>query len=225
MGSPAISCRRMPGRPGRPAAKLLATVSCADAWARPPEPGCNASSAWTQPVDAAALELTAVAGIAPRSGGRPGGLPKGRPSSGPIRLTVVLDLTFVGGVETLLLNLFRNFDPAVVRPRLVCLREAGPLADDFRAAGSEIETLDRTGRFDLRTLPRLVASLRADRTDAVLVPHHHRASLALGRLAAVIAKVPVNIVAAHDMDLASVGGRVCRGGRCAPSVSRMRSSC
>ena len=82
------------------------------------------------------------------------------------------------------------------------------MADDFRAAGFEVETLDRAGRFDLRTLPRLVASLRADRTDAVLVPHHHRASLALGRLAAMIAGVPVNIVAAHDMDLTSVGSRV-----------------
>ena len=159
-------------------------------------------------VDAAARELTAVVGIAPPPRGRPGDLPKPRPSRGPIRLTVVLDLTFVGGVEMLLLNLFRHFDPAVVRPRLVCLREAGPLADDFRVAGFEVETLDRVGRFDLRTLPRLVASLRADRTDAVLVPHHHRASLALGRLAAVLARVPVNIVAAHDMDLASVGSRV-----------------
>ena len=159
-------------------------------------------------VDAAARELTAVAGIAPPPGGRPGDVPKPRPSRGPIRLTVVLDLTFVGGVEMLLLNLFRHFDPAVVRPRLVCLREAGSLADDFRAAGFEVETLDRAGRFDLRTLPRLVASLRADRTDAVLVPHHHRASLALGPLAAIIAGVPVNIVAAHDMDLTSVGSRV-----------------
>ena len=159
-------------------------------------------------VDAAAEELAAVAGIAPRPGGRPGGLPERRPSSGPIRLTVVLDLTYVGGVEMLLLNLFRHFDPAVVQPRLVCLREDGPLADDFRAADFEVETFHRTGKFDLRTLPRLVASLRADRTDAVLVPHHHRASLALGRLAAVIARVPVNIVAAHDMDLVSVGSRV-----------------
>jgi glycosyltransferase involved in cell wall biosynthesis len=164
-------------------------------------------------VDAAARELAAVAGIAPLPGdrparGRPGGLPKPRPGRGPIRLTVVLDLTGVGGVEMLLLNLFRHFDPAVVRPRLVCLREAGSLAGDFRAAGFEVETLDRAGRFDRRTLPRLVASLRADRTDAVLVPHHHRASLALGRLAAMIARVPVNVVAAHDMDLTSVGGRV-----------------
>ena len=159
-------------------------------------------------VDAAARELTAVAGTAPRPGGRPGRLPKRRPSWGPIRLTVVLDLTGVGGVEMLLLNLFRHFDPAVVRPRLVCLREAGPLAEDFRAAGFEVKALDRAGKFDLRTLPRLVASLRADRTDAVLVPHHHRASLALGRLAAVIARVPVNIVAAHGMDLVPVGRRV-----------------
>lgn len=164
-------------------------------------------------VDAAARELTAVAGIAPPPGDPPPGdgpddLPERRPSAGPIRLTVVLDLTFVGGVEMLLLNLFRHFDPGVVRPRLVCLREGGPLADDFRAAGFEVETLGRAGRFDLSTLPRLVASLRADRTDVVLVTHHHRASLALGRLAAMIARVPVNIVAAHDMDLASVQGRV-----------------
>lgn len=159
-------------------------------------------------VDAAARELTAIAGVVSRPGSRPGGLPKRRPNRGPIRLTVVLDLTGVGGVELLLLNLFRHFDPAVVQPRLVCLREAGPLADDFRATGFEVETLDRAGRFDLRTLPRLVASLRAARTDVVLVPHHHRASLALGRLAAMIAGVPANIVAAHDMDLTSVGGRV-----------------
>jgi glycosyltransferase involved in cell wall biosynthesis len=159
-------------------------------------------------VDAAARELAAVAGQVPPPADEASGRPERRPGRGPIRLTVVLDLTFVGGVEMLLLNLFRHFDPAVVRPRLVCLREAGPLAADFRAAGFEVETLDRAGKFDRRTLPRLVASLRADRTDAVLVAHHHRASLALGRLAALIARVPVNIVAAHDMDLTSIGRRV-----------------
>ena len=159
-------------------------------------------------VEAAARELTAVAALAPAPAAQLAGRLRPRPGRGPIRLTVVVDLTFVGGVEMLLLNLFRHFDPAVVRPRLVCLREAGPLAADFRAAGFEVETLDRAGKFDWRTLPRLVASLRADRTDAVLVSHHHRASLALGRLAALIARVPVNIVAAHDMDLTSVGRRV-----------------
>ena len=81
-------------------------------------------------------------------------------------------------------------------PRVVCLREVGPLADDFRAAGFDVEVLGRTGRYDLRTVPRLVRSFRAARTDAVLVIHHHRAPLALGRIAARLARVPVNIVAA-----------------------------
>jgi glycosyltransferase involved in cell wall biosynthesis len=125
----------------------------------------------------------------------------------PVRLAVVMDLTYVGGAEVLLLELFRRFDPRAVLPRLICLREAGPLADDFRAAGLDVEVLHRTGRFDLRTLPRLVRSLRRNGTDVVLVNHHHRAALALGRIAACLTR-SANVVAAHDMDLASVGGRV-----------------
>ena len=124
----------------------------------------------------------------------------------PIRLTLVLDLTFVGGAEMVLLETFRHLDPAVVRPRVICLREAGPLADDFRASGFEVEVLDRTGRFDTSTVPRLWRSLRADRTEIVLVAHHHRAALALGRLVGRLAGART-VVAAHDMDLTAVGHR------------------
>lgn len=130
----------------------------------------------------------------------------GRTGAAPVRLTLVLDLTWVGGAETVLLETFRRMDPAVVRPRVVCLREAGPLAPDFRAAGVEVEVLDRSGRFDLRTVPRLVRSLRRDRTEVVLVAHHHRAALAIGRLAARLVGAK-SVVAAHDMDLTSVGRR------------------
>ena len=125
----------------------------------------------------------------------------------PVVLTVVLDLTFVGGVETLLLELFRHLDPVVVRPRLVCLRAAGPLADDFRAAGFEVTVLTRTGRYGLNRLAGLVRDLRTSGTAVVLVAHHHRAALLLGRLAARWVGVP-SVLAAHDMDLASVGRRV-----------------
>ena len=131
-----------------------------------------------------------------------------RPAGRPLNLCVVLDETGVGGAEILLLDLFKQLDPDVVRPRLVCLRRAGSLAAQFRDAGFEVEVLDRSGKFDTSTLPRLVRSLRAHRTDAVLVTHHHRAALLLGRLAAKLAGVPVNVVAAHDMDLVEVGGRV-----------------
>ena len=95
-----------------------------------------------------------------------------------------------------------------MRPRLICLREAGPLADDFRAAGVPVEVLHRTGGPTCARLLGLARALRADRTDVVLVTHHNRAALTLGRLAARLAGVPANVVAAHDMDLTRVGGRV-----------------
>ncbi|QYN34484.1 glycosyltransferase [Pseudonocardia sp. DSM 110487] len=124
----------------------------------------------------------------------------------PVRLAIVLDQTAVGGAERLLLDLCRRFDRSIVEPRLVCLRADGPLGDAFRDV-VPVEVLERTGRFDMRTLPRLVRSLRAARTDVVLVAHHNRAALALGRVAARLAGA-ANVVAAHDMDLTRVGGRV-----------------
>lgn len=132
-----------------------------------------------------------------------------RSSSGarPRRLVLILDETYIGGVELLMLNMFRVFDPLVVQPRVICLRSAGPLAADFRAIGVDVEVMGRSGRFDLRTLPRMIASLRRQPADAVLVTHHHRAALALGRLAARAAGVRVSLVAVHDMDLASIGKR------------------
>jgi glycosyltransferase involved in cell wall biosynthesis len=130
-----------------------------------------------------------------------------RVAFGPIRLALVLDETAVGGVELLMLDIFRNFDPRVVEPRLICLRRDGPLAADYRAAGFRVDVIGRSGRFDPRTLTRLVKELRRGGIHAVLVTHHHRASLALGRLAARLSGVPANLVAVHDMDLTSVGKR------------------
>lgn len=131
-----------------------------------------------------------------------------RTSQAPLYLSVVLDdLTGVGGAELLLLSIFRHFDPAVVRPKVICLREAGELADEFRSAGFEVERLDRGGRFDLRTVPRLVRCFRRDGTDAVLVMHHHRASHTLGRIAARLAPVSANLIAVHDMGLTRLGLR------------------
>jgi glycosyltransferase involved in cell wall biosynthesis len=125
-----------------------------------------------------------------------------------IELAVILDLAYVGGIEVLFRNLFSHFDPTVVRPRLFCLREDGPLADEFRAAGFPVEVVTRSGPKGIVRLPRLVAALRRHRVDAVLVAHHHRAALMLGPVAAKLARVPATVVAAQDMDLTSVGKRV-----------------
>ena len=88
---------------------------------------------------------------------------------------MILDAIPVGGVEVFLRNLFAHLDPDVVRPRVYCLREAGPLAEEFRAGGFAVEVVARSGPKGIARLPRLVAALRRDRIDAVLVAHHQRA--------------------------------------------------
>lgn len=125
----------------------------------------------------------------------------------PINLSVVLDRTGVGGIEYGLLNLFRSFDPSVVRPRLICLKERGALGDLFRGGGFPLHVVGRSGRYDPRTVPRLVRRFRTDRTDVVMVSAHARASMTLGRVAARLAGVPANIVSVHEMDFVPLGQR------------------
>ncbi len=126
----------------------------------------------------------------------------------PLHVTLVLDIAAHGGAETVLRNTFAHLDPDRVVTDVVCLREAGPLAGDFRAGGVPVTVLDRSGRWDTSTLPRLVRHLRKVRTDVVLVCNYHRAALMLGRIAAVMARGPVSVVAAHNMDRTVVGSRV-----------------
>ncbi|GAA4914618.1 glycosyltransferase involved in cell wall biosynthesis [Actinomycetospora succinea] len=134
----------------------------------------------------------------------------GAEAAGPIRVTLVLDVAAVGGAEIVLRNTFAHLDPARVVTDVVCLREAGPLADDFRAVSDGVVTLPRGGKLDragIGRVPRLARHFRRRGTDVVVVSHHHRAALTLARLAAVLAGAR-SVVAAHDMDLTRVGNRV-----------------
>jgi len=128
-----------------------------------------------------------------------------RRAPGPVRLTLVMDKAHVGGAEVLLLNLFRHLDPAVVTPRLLCTKELGALGPEFAAAGFPVEVLPRAGRYDLRTVPRLVRALRRQHTDVVLVTHLHRRALTLARVAAWLSRRP-SVVAPHGMDTLGFNG-------------------
>ncbi|HSK61519.1 MAG TPA: glycosyltransferase, partial [Actinomycetospora sp.] len=128
-----------------------------------------------------------------------------------MRVTLVLDVAAVGGAEIVLRDTFAALDPARVVTDVVCLREPGPLADDFRAVSEGFTTLPRGGRLDragLGRVPRLARHFRRRRTDVVVVSHHHRAALTLARVAARLTGRTRSVVAAHDMDLTRVGSRV-----------------
>lgn len=126
----------------------------------------------------------------------------------PLQLSLVVDYIGVGGAEVLLLNLFRHFDPAVVQPRLICLKKPGTMSSEFIAYGFPVDVIGRSGRYDVRTVPRLARRFRQDRTDVVLVTHLHLAALTLGRLAARLT-LRANVVAPHGMDTLTVTGRRC----------------
>lgn len=126
----------------------------------------------------------------------------------PLQLSLIVDYIDVGGAEIQLLNLFRHFDPAVVRPRLICLKRAGVMATEFEASGFPVDVIGRSGRYDLHTVPRLIRRFRQDRTDAVLVTHLHPAPLTLGRLAAWLTR-RVSVVAPHGMDTLTFTGQRC----------------
>lgn len=131
-----------------------------------------------------------------------------RPTDAPIRLCLVMNAALVGGAETVLLEVFRHLDPAVVRPSLVCLREAGPLAADFEASGFEVTVFDRHSWKDLRETAHLYRHLRRTRPDVVMVPHFQRAPLVLGPWFARLARVPASVIAVHGMGMVAIGSRV-----------------
>jgi glycosyltransferase involved in cell wall biosynthesis len=123
-------------------------------------------------------------------------------------LCLVLNAALVGGAEVVLLEMFRHLDPERIRPELVCLREGGPLADDFRASGFGVSVFGRHGWKDLRATARLWRHFRRTRPDVVLVPHFQRAPLVLGPWFARFSGVPANVIAVHNMDMHRVGERV-----------------
>jgi glycosyltransferase involved in cell wall biosynthesis len=123
-------------------------------------------------------------------------------------VTLVCDRIVIGGAETWLLNLFRRLDPAVVRPRVVCFKEPGPLGPEFEAAGFPVEVLGRGGRYDLSTVPQLLRRLRASRTDVVLVHHLHKAPLLIGRLVARLSGRR-SVITPHGMDTVPATGHRC----------------
>lgn len=116
-----------------------------------------------------------------------------------------MDRVEVGGAETLLLNVLRRLDPAVVAPRLVCLKRPGTMGPEFAAAGIPVEVIGRGGRYDLRTLPSLIRGFRRHRTDVVLVTHMHRAPLTLGRVAAWLSG-RASVISPHGMDTVTFRG-------------------
>nr|WP_149499739.1 glycosyltransferase [Roseiconus lacunae] len=129
-----------------------------------------------------------------------------RRERGPLRCQFVITSMPVGGAETLLVNLLRRLDPALVQPEVVCLKEPGPLgeqiADEFPVHSHLIG-----GKWDAGVVIRLAKRMRS--ADAVITVGAGD-KMFWGRLAAYIAGVPVIASALHSTGWPDGVGRLNR---------------
>ncbi len=102
----------------------------------------------------------------------------------------------VGGFETHLLSIVRELDQERFHPVLCCLKEGGPLAPEFRAAGAPVYEKIQSHRFDPMGIPRLARIMKREKIR-ILDTDLHRNTVLLGTLAARLAGVPARLISCH----------------------------
>ncbi len=114
----------------------------------------------------------------------------------PLKALFVITSMPVGGAETLLVNLLRQFRSSHILPSIACLKEKGPLGEEI---AKEFPVTDHwlRGKFDVRVVPRLAKHLRKEKIDA-LITVGAGDKMFWGRIAARLAAVPVVCSALHS---------------------------
>jgi glycosyltransferase involved in cell wall biosynthesis len=80
-----------------------------------------------------------------------------------------------GGIERKICAVLPRLNRDLFAPRLVCIREEGPLADDLRAAGIPVDVIPFNGRMDPFAMSRLRRYIR-DHNIGLIHSHMYRAS-------------------------------------------------
>ena len=132
-------------------------------------------------------------------------LPAGPTTARPLRVTFIVPDLRAGGAERHVVTLVERLDPMRFQARVVCLGEEGELFGEA-AAHVPVISFGLTKRQALRALLTLARELRRTRTDLVVAGGY--SAEMLGRLAAVLARVPYRVVWVHNYDDQGPRGRV-----------------
>ena len=116
-----------------------------------------------------------------------------------INVLHVLSRLPVGGVENMLLKVVKGYDKSRFNVSICCLKEGGEIADELERLGFKVEILNRMKGhgFDIRTVTALSRFIKKANIH-ILRTHHYHANL-YGRVAGIIAGVPVIISSFHDV--------------------------
>lgn len=114
----------------------------------------------------------------------------------PKRVLFVVPSLTVGGAERHLVRVLPRLDPARFTPRVVCIKERGPMATPLEDAGVDVVSLDRGGRELHTALRELAREARAFRADAIVTRGFN--AEVLGALAAKLARVKCVVIWKHN---------------------------
>ncbi|MFQ6102747.1 MAG: glycosyltransferase [Candidatus Glassbacteria bacterium] len=109
------------------------------------------------------------------------------------QLTHVMDRG--GGAEEVVANIVRRLDRRLYRPIVGCLWWGGTYAEELREEGIEVFTVGQKEIGKWKSLRKLVAFLRRERV--VIVHTHMFMSNTWGRMAALLAGVPIIVATEH----------------------------
>lgn len=126
----------------------------------------------------------------------------------PLRCAFVITSMPVGGAETLLVNMMRRMDPAVIRPEVICLKEAGPLGEQITGE-FPVHSHMIGGKYDAAVVWRLARLMSKQKLDVVITVGAGD-KMFWGRLAAALARVPVIASALHSTGWPDGVGRMNR---------------
>ena len=104
----------------------------------------------------------------------------------------------IGGAEIQLVNIVRNLNREVYNSTVCCIAKGGPLTTELSKQGIKVVVLGQKSRFNPLVLFPLFRLIKTERIDIVHT-HMFRASL-WGRLAALLADVPVIIATEHGLN-------------------------
>lgn len=110
----------------------------------------------------------------------------------PLTVALLVNDLRMGGAERQLVELAKGLDKTRFRVLVVTLYSGGPLEDELRDRDDvTLISLERSGKYDFRTVLRLASLLRRQRVD-VIQPFLTPATL-FGLTAALLARTPIKI--------------------------------
>jgi glycosyltransferase involved in cell wall biosynthesis len=123
---------------------------------------------------------------------------RGTATGAPTRALFLIDELDVGGTEQQILELVRRLDRGRYDPFVVCFRP-GRVAGEIQDLGVPVVTLPKRGKADVRLVAALVRLMRARKVG--LLQTYLFTANTWGRVAGIIARVPVLVSSERNVDM------------------------